>query len=386
MSTNYSLIDLFCGCGGLTKGFMDTGRYTPVWANDNNKESVLTYCANFDPQWKHTSLGNIEAILKEKNTKIPKADIVVGGPPCQGFSLLNRNRGVHDYRRSLWYHFLKVAETSKAKLIVMENVPQLLTSPEFEDIIKNLKELKYKYIMASVVNSANFGVPQTRRRALILASKNNRVALPFPEYLNNTDVEKARKYSRKKFKPWKTVKDAIFDLPEPKGVDVRAEEAPLNLHFGRTPTATSIERYKAIPNGGNRFDLHKNRPDITPECWKRKKSGGTDLFGRLWWDRPSVTIRTEFFKPEKGRYLHPSKHRPITHREAARLQSFPDKFKLVGSKTEIAKQIGNAVPVLLANAIAKRASQILAGEIDAETVEETKDFYTNVLNAKVYVF
>lgn len=102
----------------------------------------------------------------------------------------------------------------------------------------------------------------------------------------------------------------------------------------------------------NRFDLEALAPDLTPACWKRKQSGGTDLFGRLWWDRPGYTIRTEFFKPEKGRYLHPTQHRPITHREAARLQSFPDGFKFCGSKTQIAKQIGNAVPPLLAARVA----------------------------------
>jgi DNA (cytosine-5)-methyltransferase 1 len=102
----------------------------------------------------------------------------------------------------------------------------------------------------------------------------------------------------------------------------------------------------------NRFDLQKIAPEITPQCWIRKTSGGTDLFGRLWWNRPAFTIRTEFFKPEKGRYLHPVQHRPITHREAARLQGFPDTFKFIGTKVDIAKQIGNAVPPPLAARIA----------------------------------
>src|SRR6185437_6397548 len=94
-------------------------------------------------------------------------------------------------------------------------------------------------------------------------------------------------------------------------------------------------------------------PELTPACWIRKTTGGTDLFGRLWWDRPAFTIRTEFFKPEKGRYLHPVKHRPITHREAARLQSFKDDFIFCGTKIEIARQIGNAVPPKLAAAVAQ---------------------------------
>ena len=125
----------------------------------------------------------------------------------------------------------------------------------------------------------------------------------------------------------------------------------------------SLQRYRHVPPGGNRFDLP---PRLTPDCWKRKTKGGTDLFGRLWWDRPSVTIRTEFYKPEKGRYLHPVEHRPITHREAARIQGFPDDFVFVGSKIEVAKQIGNAVPVDMARAIA-RAVRLMLEEASAET-------------------
>ena len=125
----------------------------------------------------------------------------------------------------------------------------------------------------------------------------------------------------------------------------------------------SIERYKTIPaEGEGRFDLAARRPDITPACWLRKKSGSTDVFGRLWWDRPAFTIRTEFFKPEKGRYLHPSEHRPITVREAARCMSFPDEFVFPDTQamTAVAKQIGNAVPPLLAQTIGKAVAEHFA--------------------------
>ena len=105
----------------------------------------------------------------------------------------------------------------------------------------------------------------------------------------------------------------------------------------------------------------RRAPKLPPGCWIRKKSGGTDLFGRLWWDKPAFTIRTEFFKPEKGRYLHPAEHRPITHREAARFQTFPDSFRFVGPKTEIAKQIGNAVPPMLAARVADCVYALLLG-------------------------
>jgi DNA (cytosine-5)-methyltransferase 1 len=137
----------------------------------------------------------------------------------------------------------------------------------------------------------------------------------------------------------------------------------VNLHFGRNPRPTSVERYACVPEGGNRFDLQEKRPDLTPSCWIRKTKGGTDLFGRLWWDRPAFTIRTEFFKPEKGRYLHPEQHRPITHREAARLQAFPDSFHFCGPKQAIARQIGNAVPVRLAQRIAEEVARHLDSEM-----------------------
>jgi DNA (cytosine-5)-methyltransferase 1 len=119
-----------------------------------------------------------------------------------------------------------------------------------------------------------------------------------------------------------------------------------------------VLRYKAIPNEGEgRFQLAERRPELTPRCWLDKKTGSTDVFGRLWWDRPSSTIRTEFFKPEKGRYLHPSEHRPITVREAARCMTFPDDFTFPEpeqSMTSVARQIGNAVPPLLASTIAEQ--------------------------------
>jgi DNA (cytosine-5)-methyltransferase 1 len=202
-------------------------------------------------------------------------------------------------------------------------------------------------LVYEVVNTADYGVAQTRKRLIIIGWKKEISPAPSLPIKSHSKTENGL------LPPWKTVRDVISDLPEPTGVEIRDLPPPLNLHFGRTPTEKSLARYKAVPPGGNRFDLQRNAPEITPACWIRKTSGGTDLFGRLWWDRPSVTIRTEFFKPEKGRYLHPDKDRPITHREAARIMGFPDDFPFQGTKIEIARQIGNAVPPPLAGAIAK---------------------------------
>lgn len=368
----YRLIDLFCGCGGMTQGFIDTDKFYSVFANDFSVAAIDSYKANFDPKGKHTFFGDIIELLDKELYPIPKADVVIGGPPCQGFSLLNRNRHGEDPRRRLWVQFLRVVELSQAPVVVMENVPQLLSSLEYEEICIALSALNFKYIESDALIAANYGVPEVRKRAIIMASKLGPISLPRPTHMNPKRVKReADFFSDRTLKPWTTVKSAIGDLPRPKGTEIREEPPPLNLHFGRTPTAKSMERYKAVPPGGNRFDLLKNRPDITPDCWKRKKSGGTDLFGRLWWDRPSVTIRTEFFKPEKGRYLHPTQNRPITHREAARIQSFPDDFIFCGSKIEVARQIGNAVPPLLAQAIAEEVVSCLKKETSPDYVAET---------------
>lgn len=361
----YKLIDLFCGAGGLSLGFSDLfgHSFEPVWANDFNAYAAATYNLNYG---NHCVVGDITELLDNPSIQIPKADVIIGGPPCQGFSLLNRNRN-GDNRRSLWRPYMEVVKRSQATVFVMENVPQLLTSEEFPEIEKCAAQLGFSHLAKAKLCAADYGVPQVRYRAFIIGCKFADPSSVFPPLKTHYNPEAIthKDFSTKGYvknaQPWRTVRDAIGDLPAPQGVEIRNDiAAPLNLHFGRTPTQMSLNRYKAIPcEGMNRFDLQRNAPELTPKCWINKKSGGTDLFGRLWWDKPSVTIRTEFFKPEKGRYLHPSQHRPITHREAARLQSFPDSFQFSGNKIEIAKQIGNAVPPLLAAQIAECVQQLL---------------------------
>ncbi|MET3124895.1 DNA (cytosine-5)-methyltransferase 1, partial [Oxalobacteraceae bacterium GrIS 2.11] len=281
-------------------------------------------------------------------------------PPCQGFSLLNKNRD-GDERRSLWEPYMDIVKASGAKIFIMENVKELLKSSEFDAICARAKKLGFE-VTAQVLNAADYGAAQTRRRAVIVGWK-KKIGFSAPDFPPAPTHSSPN--AKDSLPNWVTVKEVIGDLPNPVGTEVRNCAGPLDLHFGRNPTKLSLQRYKVVPPGGNRFDLQKNAPELTPECWLRKPSGGTDLFGRLWWDRPSVTIRTEFFKPEKGRYLHPVKHRPITHREAARIMGFPDDFKFSGTKTEIARQIGNAVPPPLAAAIAKMVKSMLDGLVIA---------------------
>lgn len=371
------IIDLFAGAGGLTQGFMDcdSDLFAPVWANDFNKPAADTYNANFG---EHCFYGDIKDFLSDKSFKVPKADLVIGGPPCQGFSLLNSKRE-GDERRSLWKEYFEFVKRSGSSMFVMENVPQLIDSDEYFEIVAYAQKLGFK-VTSDILLAADYGVPQIRKRAFIIGSKKVDPAEFFPpkrthynciKYKSFDEVPDKEKYVKNP-KPWTTIRDVISDLPlKTIGVEINAElGSPLDLHFGRTPTSTSLLRYKAIPKEGmNRFDLHRNAPELTPKCWANKPTGSTDIMGRLWWDRPAYTIRTEFFKPEKGRYLHPQAHRPISHREAARFQSFPDNFKFCGTKIEIAKQIGNAVPPKLAIVIAKT---IKAMHLESEKAEVFK--------------
>lgn len=391
----YRIIDLFAGAGGLTLGFTKRlGQvFAPVWANDFNIDAATTYNDNFG---NHCTTDDIQEIVEKRIEIIPKADVVIGGPPCQGFSLLNKQRK-NDSRKQLWRPYLKIVKHSGAQIFVMENVPQLIGSEEYKEILDVAYSLGFQTASAKLC-AADYGVPQTRWRAFIIGCNFTDPHAFFPP--KKTHRRPPNMETRLIFsddfnqyislaKPWLTVRDEIGDLPPPKGTEIRSEPPPLNLHFGRVPTPKSLKRYMAIPEEGmNRFDLQKRVPKLTPDCWIRKTKGGTDLFGRLWWDRPAFTIRTEFFKPEKGRYLHPCQHRPITHREAARLQSFPDDFIFSGTKIEIARQIGNAVPPRLAARIADCVFAMLASKeqaYDGHIFEEKKKSNNGKHQRKRYV-
>lgn len=331
-------LDLFAGAGGLSSGFerADLG-FLPVLGVESDPAACRTYAANFGcDMW--------DGPIEELET-FPEADVIIGGPPCQGFSPLGRDRDAVSRATltRLWGEYLRAVRQVKPKVFVIENVPEFLTSAEFQIFLGALSGdqafSEYHPPVFGVLNAADYGVPQVRRRGIVIVS---RIRDPGPLWPPPEP---------RMIDGYVTVREAIGDLPfEPTGED---------LHWGRNPRPESLERYRAVPEGGNRFDLARNRPDLLPDCWRRKKSGTTDVFGRLWWDRPAVTIRTEFFKPEKGRYLHPEADRPITHREAARLQSFDDAFVFEGSKVEIARQIGNAVPPLLAESIARFVQSVM---------------------------
>jgi len=334
-------IDLFAGCGGFSLGLKEAG-FENLLAVEWDASCCATFAENISPRI-------LQCAIQEVDT-FPQCDLLAGGPPCQGFSNLGE-RVPNDPRRQLWRHYLRAVADSRPLVFVMENVPPILKSQEYQEILKEAQYLGYK-VEGRVLNAACFGVPQQRKRAVIIGSRIGLPPFPVPTH---ADPSKPPTFETQGLPPWRTVRQALAGLSStPDG---------RNWHIGRHPTPTSILRYRCIPPGGNRWDLPD---DLMPECWKRKTQGGTDLFGRLWWDRPSVTIRTEFYKPEKGRYLHPEEDRPITHREAARLQGFDDDFNFKGSKIEVGIQIGNAVPPPLAHQIGKAAIEAIGGMGDSK--------------------
>jgi DNA (cytosine-5)-methyltransferase 1 len=338
----------------MTRGFVDSGRFEPVFAVEFDRAAAATYRANFGD---HVHAGDIQTV-----DEFPETDVVIGGPPCQGFSPLNRDRVGYE-RRALWQQYLRAIDESQPLMFVMENVPELLVSEEYAQFKDAVLARGFK-VEDGVLNAADYGVPQRRRRAISIGSRVGAPSLPSPTHSDPASPKPGTL-------PWRTFRQAVAGLPlRPSG---------RGWHNARNPRPESIRRYKAVPrDGGNRFQMQENLDraelgDLVPACWRNKPTGTTDVFGRLWWDRPALTIRTEFYKPEKGRYLHPSAHRPITVREAARLMSFPDEFTLPEdqSMTAISKQVGNAVPPLLARRIAESLAEHLDVATDVETNRPT---------------
>ena len=351
-----ALVDLFAGCGGMTRGFEDSGEFRSVFAVEMDHDAAATYAANFGD---HVACRRIEDVAA-----FPAADVVIGGPPCQGFSPLNRE-AVGFERRGLWRQYLRALEAIEPRAFVMENVPELLRSAEYAEFRRRAEALGFR-VEGKVLNAADFGVPQRRRRAIVIGLRADATPWPIPTHADPSTLVAERATSVEDVgegrRAWVTFREAV------EGLALRPDGR--RWHRPRRPRPESVRRYKAVPrDGGDRFAMQRNLDraglgHLVPRCWRQKPTGTTDVFGRLWWDRPALTIRTEFYKPEKGRYLHPSAHRPITVREAARLMSFPDDFVLPEDQamSSVARQVGNAVPPLLAHRIADALAPSLRSE------------------------
>lgn len=348
------VLDLFAGAGGLSAGLhAGSSRFEIVRAVEMEKTAAATYAATFGEGLVYT--GKIEDWLLDET--VPSVDLIVGGPPCQGFSLLGKQDEL-DERNFLWQQYAETISRARPKFFVVENVAAFAKSRQFQDFKDStssggiLADYAFEH---RVLNAADYGAFQARKRAVLIGYHRD---LAFPDFPERTHADRHRSV-REAFSRVPDTTDSN-ELPdrtyEFKGKTYPGKYRPSELHLGRDYAPISLKRFVEIPAGGNRFDI----PDhLLAPCWRSHHSGSGDVMGRLHWDKPSVTIRTEFFKPEKGRYLHPVQNRAITHYEAAILQGFPDTHRFVGSKTAIAKQIGNAVPIPLGAAIGRHLAGAL---------------------------
>ncbi len=310
--------------------------------------------------------GDIKTWLDDED--VPRADLIIGGPPCQGFSSLGK-QDVEDERNSLWMEYARTIRRATPKYFVVENVAEFKKSPQyalFKEATSEGGMLEDYGFEATILNAADFGAPQSRRRTVIIGYRRDLGFPGFPEATHSAD------WKATGLLPHVTVEDALKRVPRvPDRDHVFAEKSTRfrgkefagafqvrDLHWSRKYTDLSLKRFAVIPAGGNRRHLEPY-PELMSPCWTKHKSGSGDVMGRLRWDRPSVTIRTEFFKPEKGRYIHPDEDRAITHYEAALLQGFSADHRFVGSRTDIARQIGNAVPIPLGAAIGRLLASTL---------------------------
>ncbi len=240
-------VDLFAGAGGLSLGFhlADMG-YTPVFAVEHDHAAAATFERNFGCE---VFTGDIEY-----GPGYPPADIVIGGPPCQGFSPLGRDRDDASRARinGLWKHYLDAVRTIRPKAFVIENVPEFQRSAQFVELLHLLEsdtELSAYTAVYGVLNAADYGVPQNRRRGILVAVRDHDGDLPWPPLPTHGANSPGGI-------PYVTVRDAIGNLPSrTQGIGPVVVDDVQHLHFGRRPLPTSLERYKAIPPGGNRFDL-----------------------------------------------------------------------------------------------------------------------------------
>lgn len=354
------VLDLFSGAGGLSAGFRAaSNRFQTLRAVEHDRAAAATYAENHDPEIVYA--GGIEDWLKVEET--PAADLVIGGPPCQGFSALGKQDQL-DERNQLWLRYADTIQKAQPKYFVLENVPQFLTSVQlkrFKVLCQPRKRLGAYTFQPRILNAADYGAAQVRKRVILIGHHRD---LPFPGFPSTTHA----KVADDTHEEWTTLGDVLeglrravteIDLPS-REIEIDGGLLPgafktSELHLTRHYEQLSINRFRHIPAGGNRFDIPAR---LLPDCWKNHKSGSGDVMGRLDFGKPSVTIRTEFFKPEKGRYVHPTEHRALTHHEAARIQGFPDDYKWVGSKVAIARQIGNAVPIPLARAIGTHLAEL----------------------------
>lgn len=350
----FKAIDLFCGAGGLSTGLKKSG-FRLCLGVDIDEKALKTYKCNL----KRTKVlkEDIKKVTGERITELTGINrrdnfLLAGCPPCQGFSSLGK-RDANDEKNELVYEYIRIINELEPSFILMENVPGMSTGVG-KEIFKNVvKELEENYhVEYATLNAADFGVPQIRKRLVLHGIRND-------VYANlGLDKEKQKilpksthsKEKKKGYRKWVTVRKAIFDLPI-LGAGESYDDSIIKNHKARSLSETNIERLQEIRlHGGNREMISE---ELQLECHKKENVSYTDTYGIIDPDKPAPTITSGCTIISKGRYCHPTQNRGLSIREAARLQSFDDKFEFQGNMGEMSLQIGNAVPPKLAQASGK---------------------------------
>lgn len=361
-SARPTVLSLFCGIGGLDLGF-ECEDFEVVWANDLNALACATYALNFGREAVPGDLNHLAL------SELPRADVVIGGPPCQAFSLVGRRRP-GDPRGQLVFRFVDVVEEVRPRAFVMENVPGMAASRVHGErlpshLVARFEALGYR-VAEMKLDATDFFVPQRRKRIFLVGLRRGEPTTPDARRF----LERIGAGRRPESAGPVTAREAIGDLGAPVGrgelagyrTDVtpspfarllrEAARTEVSLHERPRMSETDIELVSHIPPGGNYEDV----PDevATGRILRFKKTGGrTTTYGRLHPDRPSYTINTYFRRPNVGCNFHYAEPRLMTPREAMRFQSIPDRFVIArGSQDQRNALVGNAVPPLLARAIA----------------------------------
>lgn len=384
-------IDLFCGAGGLTQGFVDAG-YKPVFALDKDADSIATYRRNHPGV--RTEQKSITDLTPEQVADFAggHVDVVVGGPSCQGFSTANRKTKANDERNHLWSHMLAIVEHLQPRAFLMENVPGMAHWKEGAfggEVLAAFTKLGYT-VTKDIVLAADYGVPQRRRRLFIVGILGDTLfEVPAATHMGGWRRDTLTLWEAKRVTagllPHVSCWETIADLPP---LDGNAGEAvrPYRTRLGTNapPIASWLRRgsktlhdhethvlgtehaqlISHVPPGGTWRDIP---PHLLPDRFRgMRRTDSTNLFGRLDPSLPAYTINTQFSNVTTGCYTHPYEDRALTVREGARLQTFPDTYVFEGTVGSKYRQVGNAVPPMLAAVMAAALAQQLVGKKQAD--------------------
>lgn len=376
---SYKVIDLFAGVGGLSYGFAHDEDFQILAANELLEPMARAYSANhptvkvYNRDIKDFGIADLKA---DFGLAAGDIDIVVGGPPCQAYSTVGK-RLIDDPRGKLFQEYFRLLSELRPRLFVFENVKGLLSIQGgnlIKQIVALFESIGY-HVQYKVLNAADYGAPQIRERVILIGSLDKRpFAYPKPTHCDQTDPKNAKSELR----PYVTIGEAIGDLPSIQSGECGEEYAsePQNDYqrLMRKDAPQTIQEHECSKNNDRMIALMQALPDggtpkdIPEEL--RPKSGFANTYCRLWWDRPSTTITRNLGCPSSSRCIHPRDARPLTTREGARLQGFPDSYIFCGSRSDKHLQIGNAVPTFLSVAIKDAVKRFLNGESDTSVIEQ----------------